>query len=204
MMNKLNAMVLGLKVIQADGNSEGAKKGWANRRGGFHVRRREPEKRAQEKMRKEGADEQKIKDVFGAAYHDPSNDPHPKPFAWKSQDTAGGGYSVRLGFTDEHRGESFFDSRYGAMHGSGPGEVIIGPKIDYRGNFDWKSHESGVESSALQRALTPGTVLRLEPQWMHRRGVKEMPAIRVRINSVEPIDKTGQSKNLKVKYTQLR
>jgi len=120
-----------------------------------------------------------------------------KPFDWRPPGGKGG-FSVRLGFTDESRGEAFFDSHFSVRGVSKKNEVSLGGYIDYQGREDWDS--MSVAHGRLQNALRPGTVLTMSPRLFNRRGTRDMSSFTAIINKVEA-DKENNA--LRVSYTQI-
>lgn len=98
-----------------------------------------------------------------------------------------GGYTARFRFTDEGRGERFFDQAWSVFDYLTPGKFQIGPMVDFRG-FIIHAQTSW---PTIGRAIQPGDQICVTAIKWNRRGACNLPSRTIRIKTVEQDAETG-------------
>ena len=97
-----------------------------------------------------------------------------------------GGYTVRIHFMDEGRGERYFDSEWG-VHGEGEaGRFNLTNLIDYKGY-----PTSSLSANTIGGSIRVGDTLAVHPSKWNMRGKKPVPSRTVVITSVVLNKETG-------------
>jgi len=103
-----------------------------------------------------------------------------KAYDWKRLGKQGS-HSVRFQFSDEARGEHFFDMNFGAGMGSKAGKLEIQGRLDYNNN----PVSSSAETDFLRHSLRKGTQVTMHPSWVSPKGTKSLKPVTGTITGVE-------------------
>ena len=98
-----------------------------------------------------------------------------------------GGFTVRLRFQDETRGEMYFDSEWDTHDRDVSGRFAITFPVDYRGNI---IHDRPSINS-IGRQIRVGDLIHVEPTKWTTRGRRPLAGRTVRITSVVLNQETG-------------
>ena len=98
-----------------------------------------------------------------------------------------GGYTVRIHFMDESRGERYFDSEWGVHGESEAGRFNLTCPVDYRG---FNCHDNPSINS-IGKSIRVGDSVAVHPSKWNMRGKRSIPGRTVVITSVVLNRETG-------------